>query len=91
MNTKKKNRQKIYREMKRLLKNGTEERLKNFLIDNFWAFPKRIREEIIFTFVEESLTRAIEKNKKRIKFQKKIAEAIKFLEKSKKKLTERKV
>ncbi|GIW66401.1 MAG: hypothetical protein KatS3mg095_0299 [Candidatus Parcubacteria bacterium] len=53
----------IIENLTEILKEGTEEEIRNFLVDNFDKFPEDLKTTIVGTFFEESLDRLEKFNK----------------------------
>jgi len=76
----------IYEEFFKILAEGSEEDVRNFLIENFDKFPENVKRDIVGIFFEEAVDLAYAT----LKFKERLLETVIELEKIKRALEDRK-
>jgi hypothetical protein len=79
----------IYENFFKILSGGSEEEIRNFLVENFDKFPEDLKRDIIGVFFEEAVDLAyaeIELKKRLLETTKELERALRLLEDKKKEL-----
>lgn len=73
----------LYKELRKVLLSGEEERLRNFFFEHFKEFPLDLKDDFLFLFFEEALERTSSEEEQFLDFVQKFLESLKNLERIK--------
>jgi hypothetical protein len=74
----------LYDQLIQIAKNGTEDDVRKFMIDNFNSWPEDIQVDLFGYFFEEGLAKTAEDLSLLTDYQKQLIDAYEYLEKTKK-------
>lgn len=79
----------LYQKLSEIAKTGSEEEIRNFIIENFESWPEDIKIELIGIFFEEGLAKTAENLSLLANFQQEVLNTYESLEKLKRRLEDR--